>query len=96
MPVGALFRDTVAPQPRWPRKPYIALTAAAVAALAALAVLLAYDRRVAVIYVGTAAAVFVLLRLVAALLMLLAAPRAARALDRACAWRSPISTGRAR
>ena len=47
MPVGALFRDAVAPQPRWPRKGYIALTAAAVLVLAALAVLLAYDRRVA-------------------------------------------------
>ena len=40
--------------------------------LAALAVLLAYDRRVAIIYVATAAAVFVLLRLVAALVMLAA------------------------
>ncbi len=78
VPVGALFRDTVAPQPRWPRKPYVALTVAAVAALASLAVLLAYDRRVAVVYVGIAAAVFVLLRLIAALLMFLAgrAPRA--------------------
>jgi putative ABC transport system permease protein len=78
VPVGALFRDTVAPQPRWPRKGYMALTALAVLVLAALAVLLAYDRRVALIYVGTAAAVFVLLRLVAALVMFLArhAPRA--------------------
>jgi putative ABC transport system permease protein len=72
VPVGALFRDVVAPQPRWPRKIYMGLTALAVATLVALAVLLAYDRRVAVIYVGTAAAVFVLLRLVAALLMVLA------------------------
>jgi putative ABC transport system permease protein len=72
VPVGALFRDAVAPQPRWPRKSYMALTAAAVIVLATLAVLLAYDRRVAVIYVGTAAAVFLLLRLVAALLMFLA------------------------
>ena len=78
VPVGALFRDAVAPQPTWPRKGYIALTVVAVATLAALAVLLAYDQRVAVIYVGTAAAVFVLLRLVAALLMAAArhAPRA--------------------
>ena len=78
VPVGELFRDTVAPQPRWPRKGYIALTAAAVLTLTTLAVLLAYDRRVALIYVGTAAAVFVLLRLVAALLMFVArhAPRA--------------------
>ena len=46
---------------RWPRKIYIALTGSAVLALAALAVLLAYDRRVAIIYVGVAAGVFVLL-----------------------------------
>jgi putative ABC transport system permease protein len=72
VPVGALFRDAVAPQPRWPRTIYMALTVLAVATLTALAVLLAYDRRVAVIYVGTAAAVFVLLRLVAAVLMILA------------------------
>ena len=77
VPVGALFRDMVAPQLRWPRKRYIALTGLAIATLAALAVLLAYDRRVAVIYVATAAAVFVLLRILAALLMMLArkAPR---------------------
>ncbi len=78
VPVGALFRDVVAPQPVWPRKIYMALTAAAVALLATMAVLLAYDRRVALIYVATAAAVFVLLRLMAALLMFLAA-RAPRA-----------------
>lgn len=78
VPVGALFRDAVAAQPRLPRLPYMVLTALAVMALAALAVLLAYDRRVAVVYVGVAAAVFVLLRLVAALLMAIArrAPRA--------------------
>lgn len=72
VPVGALFRDMVAPQLRWPRKRYVALTGLAVLALAALAVLLAYDRRVAVIYVATAAAVFVLLHMVAALLMMVA------------------------
>ena len=72
VPVGALFRDMVTPQLRWPRKRYVALTALAAFVLAALAVLLAYDRRVAVIYVGTAAAVFVLLRVVAAFLMMAA------------------------
>jgi putative ABC transport system permease protein len=78
VPVGALFRDVVAPQPRWPRKIYIALTAVAVIILGTLAVLLAYDRRVAIIYVTVATAVFVLLRLVGSLLMALAqhAPRA--------------------
>ena len=78
VPVGALFRDVVAPQPRWPRKIYIALTAAAAVALVVLAVALAYDRRVATVYVGVAAAVFITLRLVAGLLMAIArrAPRA--------------------
>ena len=78
VPVGELFRDAVASQPRLPRKIYIALTAAAVLALAAAAVGLAYDRRVAIIYVGAAAGVFVTLRLVASLLMFIArhAPRA--------------------
>src|ERR1019366_10718472 len=52
VPVGALFRDTVAPQPRWPRKIYITLTAIAAVALVVLAIVLAYDRRVAIIYVG--------------------------------------------
>jgi len=78
VPVGALFRDVVAAQPAWPRRIYIALTALAVAALGTLAVLLAYDRRVALIYVGVAAAVFLLLRLVGSLVMGIArrAPRA--------------------
>jgi putative ABC transport system permease protein len=78
VPVGALFRDAVAPQPAWPRASYIGATVAAVGLLGALAVLLAYDRKVALIYVGAAAAVFLLLRLVAAGLMGLArrAPRA--------------------
>jgi putative ABC transport system permease protein len=78
VPVGALFRDAVAPQPAWPRASYIGATIAAVGLLGALAVLLAYDREVALIYVGAAAAVFLLLRLVAAALMGLArrAPRA--------------------
>ncbi|HEY7232452.1 MAG TPA: FtsX-like permease family protein [Pseudolabrys sp.] len=77
VPVAALFRDLVEPQLHWPRKRYIALTALAVVILAALAVVLAYDRRVAIIYVATAAAVFILLRLVAALMMIMAsrAPR---------------------
>jgi putative ABC transport system permease protein len=78
IPVGALFRDNVAPQPAWPRKSYIAATIVAVAALAVLAITLAYDRKVALIYVGCAAGVFLLLRLVALGLMTLArrAPRA--------------------
>ena len=78
VPVGALFRDAVAPQPRLPRKIYIALTVAAAVALVVLAVALSYDRRVAIVYVGVAAGVLIALRLVAALLMAIArhAPRA--------------------
>ncbi len=77
VPVAELFRDMVASRPRRPRKRYVAFTAIAVSLLAAIAVLLAYDRRVAIIYVVTAAGVFLLLRLVASLLMLIArsAPR---------------------
>jgi putative ABC transport system permease protein len=78
VPVGALFRDAVASQSQRPRTTYVLLTGAAVAALAAVAILLAYDRRVAIIYVVVAALVFVLLRFVASLLMFIArhAPRA--------------------
>ncbi len=77
VPVAALFRDMVAPQSLRPRTRYVVLTVITVLVLAAFAVLLAYDRRVAIIYVGTAAGVFVLLRIVAALMMFLArrAPR---------------------
>jgi putative ABC transport system permease protein len=75
--VSALFRDEVAPERRWPRRIYIALTVAAVALLATLAVKLAYDQRVAAIFVAAAAGVFVSLRLVASLVMAVAkrAPR---------------------
>ncbi len=96
VPVGALFRDVVAPQPRLPRKIYIALTAAAAVALVVLAVALAYDRRVAIVYVGVAAGVFVTLRLVAAPAdARQPATRRARARP-CCAWRLPIFTAPAR
>ncbi|MFL6807092.1 MAG: ABC transporter permease [Xanthobacteraceae bacterium] len=72
VPPAALFRDEVAPGRRLPRKRYMAATAAAIALLAALAVLLAYDRRIAMIFVGSAVAVFVGLRVVAAVVMLAA------------------------
>ena len=77
VPVSALFLDEVAPAPRWPRGRYIVAVAMTGAALAALAVALAYDRRIALMFVAAAAAVFAALRLIAALLMALArhAPR---------------------
>ena len=84
VPASALFRDEVAPGRRIPRKRYVVLTALAVALLAGLAVLLAYDRRIALIFVAAAASVFVALRLVALAIMTLArrAPRPRSALLR--------------
>ncbi|MBX6425727.1 MAG: FtsX-like permease family protein [Variibacter sp.] len=73
VPVAALFRDAVAPEPRWPRRRYIVATALAVGALAALAVGFAFDRKVAFIFVCAAAAVLAGLRLVATGVMLAAA-----------------------
>ena len=72
VPVSALFRDEVANERHWPRRTYIIATALVGCALASVAVELAYDRRIAAIFVAAAVAVFVLLRLVAALLMLVA------------------------
>ncbi|HEY7296457.1 MAG TPA: FtsX-like permease family protein [Xanthobacteraceae bacterium] len=67
--VSALFRDEVAPERRRPRKPYQIATVLVVGALAGLAVGLAFDRRVAVLFVVGAGIVLILLRLVAALFM---------------------------
>jgi putative ABC transport system permease protein len=69
VPVSALFRDMVDPTGVWPRPAYILLTAGAVSALVALAVAFAWDRRIAALYVGSAAAAFVLLRGVGWLIM---------------------------
>jgi putative ABC transport system permease protein len=69
VPVSALFRDQVAAQRTWPRRRYIVAVVLAGLVLAGVAVFLAYDRRIAAIFVGAAAVVFVALRLVAALLM---------------------------
>jgi putative ABC transport system permease protein len=72
VPVSALFRDQVAGDRRWPRRPYVVATAFVGCALAALVIGLAYDRRMAAIFVGVAAGVFLLLGLLAALIMLTA------------------------
>jgi putative ABC transport system permease protein len=72
VPVSALFRDEVAADPRWPRRGYVAATVLVIAALAGLAVGLAFDHRVAMAFVGAAAAVLGVLRLVAAALMWIA------------------------
>ncbi len=70
--VSMLFRDQVAAGRAWPRGRYVVATALIVAALAALAILAAYDRRLAAMFVVSAAVIFAALRLVAMLTMALA------------------------
>ena len=70
--VATLFRDLFTAERRWPQRRYVVATALVVAALAALAILLAYDRRVAAIFVASAAVVFLALRFVAMLIMWIA------------------------
>src|SRR5262249_43091154 len=62
IPPAALFRDLVAPERRWPRLSYMALTALAIAVLAALTVGSAVDKKLAGGFVVAAAATFVLFR----------------------------------
>jgi putative ABC transport system permease protein len=81
IPVSMLFRDQVAPERRWPRPRYVAATTLAVAAFAALAVLSTYQHRIAAIFIATAAAILVMLRLAALAIMWIA-----RSLPR---WHSP-------
>ncbi len=77
VPPTALFRDSVARGRNWPRPIYIIATAIIVVALAALAVLLAFDQRIALIYVVAAAGAYILLRVVAIVIQVIArrAPR---------------------
>lgn len=69
IPVSALFRDHIDSKVRWPRRQYVIATIVAGGTLAALAILLAYDKRIAAIFVAAAAATFVALRLIASLIM---------------------------
>jgi len=70
--VSALFRDKVEPDPRRPRAIYLVLCALALAGLAGVAIGFAYDRRIALIYIGVMFGVFLLLRAVSFGLMALA------------------------
>ena len=73
VPAAALFRALFAPTRRWPRWPYVALTAAAALGLAALALWWADDKRVAAWFVAGAAGTLLGFRLIAAGLIRLAA-----------------------
>jgi putative ABC transport system permease protein len=68
-PVAMLFRDQVSGERRWPRPRYIVATGAAIGAFAALAIGTSTEPRIAAIFAGSAAGLFVLLRGVALLVM---------------------------
>jgi putative ABC transport system permease protein len=70
--VSGLFRDQVDPERRYPRRRYLAVLAVSIALLVALSLVAAYDRKVALIFIGSAAGAFALLRLVAGGIMALA------------------------
>ncbi|MBY5332548.1 ABC transporter permease [Rhizobium leguminosarum] len=72
VPATALFREQGFEARRLPSWPYILLAALFMAALAGLAILTAYDRFIAVVFVGAIVFAFVILRLVAALIAWLA------------------------
>jgi putative ABC transport system permease protein len=68
-PVSALFRDVVDDTATRPRRGYLVAFLGALALLIGITVAFAYDARIAAIYIGVIAAVFVLLRGVAAGIM---------------------------
>jgi putative ABC transport system permease protein len=69
VPVAVLFREAVVSEWHRPRWRYLALMAVVIALLAAIAIGLAYDKRVAAVFVVSSAVVFALLRGIAAALM---------------------------
>jgi len=72
VPVAALFREAVSNEWHRPRWRYLALMAVVIVLLIAVVVGLAYDKRVAAVFVASSVVVFVLLRGIAAALMALA------------------------
>ncbi|MES2750162.1 MAG: FtsX-like permease family protein [Pseudomonadota bacterium] len=72
VPVAALFREGVTSAFHWPRRSYLALMAAVIALLIAVAIGLAYDKRVAAVFVASSIGVFIVLRGIASALMALA------------------------
>jgi putative ABC transport system permease protein len=72
VPVAALFREAVTTEWHRPRWRYLALMAVVIALLIAVAVGLAYDKRVAAVFVASSIVVFALLRGIAAGLMAVA------------------------
>ena len=72
VPVAALFRDAAHTESRRPQTRYLAWMAVVVAVLIAVVIGLAYDKRVAAIFVVSSVVVFALLRGIASVLMSIA------------------------
>ena len=72
VPVAALFREAVSAEWHRPRWPYLALMLVVIALLIAVVIGLAYDKRVAAVFVASAVIVFALLRGVAEAVMAVA------------------------
>ncbi|HXL12410.1 MAG TPA: FtsX-like permease family protein [Bradyrhizobium sp.] len=72
VPVAALFREAAASEWHRPRWRYLALMAVVIALLIAVAIGLAYDKRIAAVFVASSILVFALLQGIAAGLMALA------------------------
>lgn len=72
VPVAALFREEVAREWHRPRWSYLALMVVVIALLIGVAIGLAYDKRIAAVFVASSIVVFAVLRGVAAGLMALA------------------------
>lgn len=72
VPVAALFRDAAQTESKRPQARYIAWMALVVSVLIAVVIGLAYDKRVAAIFVVSSVVVFALLRGIAAVLMSIA------------------------
>jgi putative ABC transport system permease protein len=69
VPVSALFREAALPEWHRPRARYLLLLAVSVALLLAVAIGLAYDRKIAAIFVAAAVITFLVLRLMSNLVM---------------------------
>ncbi len=72
VPVAALFRDVVTRERHRPRINYLIGMAIVIALLIAIAIGLAYDKRVAMVFVASSVVVFALLRGIAAAVMAIA------------------------
>ncbi|MEP7452593.1 ABC transporter permease [Phyllobacterium sp. SB3] len=77
VPATALFREQGFDQRGWPKPVYIGAAVLLIGALCLLAIYFAYDRRIAIVFVGAVAVSFVILRAVSVLVQWLArrAPR---------------------